>query len=187
MGLILASASPRRKELLRLITADFTTADAGFDEASCAEKTPEKLALALAQGKCRAAARRQAGDTVIGCDTVVDLEGRIFGKPSTREQAENMLRALSGKVHLVHTGVCIRRGRREECFTETTRVCFLQIPDRELQRYLDTPEPYDKAGGYGIQGWAARFIPYIEGCYFNVMGLPVSRLYAALLKISEND
>ncbi|MDO5601835.1 MAG: Maf family protein [Oscillospiraceae bacterium] len=187
MGLILASASPRRKELLSLITKDFTVCEADFDEAAEAEADPRKRALKLACGKCRAVWARFPGETVIGCDTVVDCGGRVFEKPRSRREAEGMLRALSGGAHLVHTGVCIRRGAKEERFTGTTRVWFAEIPDGELESYLDTPEPYDKAGGYGIQGWAARFIPRIEGCYFNVMGLPVSSLYAALLKICEND
>lgn len=185
MALLLASASPRRKELLQMITGDFMTVESGFDESNSMEKAPKLLAQRLAQSKCHAVAVENPGDTVIGCDTVVELDGKVFGKPQSREEAKEMLLALSGQQHKVHTGVCLCHEGREVSFVETTSVWFSEIPPEELEAYLDTDEPYDKAGGYGIQGWAARFIPKIEGCYFNVMGLPVARLYAALAELKK--
>lgn len=184
MSLILASGSPRRRELLALITPEYTVLPSDFDESALTAPTPRELALALARGKCGAVAALRPGDTVLGCDTVVEFGGRVFGKPRDKEDARRMLTALSGADHWVHTGVCLRRGERELCETASTRVRFYPIPAAELEAYLNTDEPYDKAGGYGIQGRAALFCEEIEGCYYNVMGLPVSRV-ARMLKNFE--
>lgn len=180
MALILASGSPRRKELLRLIVPDFLVEPADVDERAIAAPTPAALVRALALAKCRAVAALRPGDLVLGCDTVVDVDGQVLGKPADREQAAAMMRLLSGRSHLVHTGVALRQGGREQVFSETTRVRFAPLTETEIAAYADTDEPYDKAGAYGIQGYAARFVEGIEGCYFNVMGLPVRRVYAAL-------
>lgn len=185
MALILASASPRRRELLSLITKDFTVETSRVDEAAITAPTPAKLAQALADAKCRAVAARHPEDIVIGCDTVVDYAGRVFGKPKDHEDALRMLRALSGAQHHVHTGVCIAFPGGEERFTVTTKVKFYPIEEAQLEAYAATGEPYDKAGAYAIQGGAAAFCEGLEGCYYNVMGFPVSRVARALAKIVE--
>lgn len=185
MALILASASPRRRELLSLITKDFTVETSRVDEADITAPTPAKLAQALADAKCRAVAARHPEDIVIGCDTVVDYAGRVFGKPKDHEDALRMLRALSGAQHHVHTGVCIAFPGGEERFTVTTKVKFYPIEEAQLEAYAATGEPYDKAGAYAIQGGAAAFCEGLEGCYYNVMGFPVSRVARALAKIVE--
>ena len=182
MSLILASASPRRRELLRLITTEFTALAGDLDESAVKAASPKELALALGRGKCEALARRYPADTVIGCDTVVDWNGQVFGKPRDARDARRMLRALSGADHLVHTGVWVSKNGRGEGFAATTRVRFYPLSDRQIEDYIATGEPFDKAGGYGIQGAAALFCEEIEGCYYNIMGLPVSRLARLLRK-----
>lgn len=183
--LLLASKSPRRRELMALITLDFEVEDTRYDESGIQEASPCLLARRLGTAKANAAFVRHPQDVVIGCDTVVELQGNPLGKPLNSQQAKEMLLALSGKMHRVHTGVCLclPHGQTPVCFTETTEVYFSPIPKKEIEAYVETDEPYDKAGGYGIQGWAARFIPRINGCYYNVMGLPVPALYQHLRQI----
>lgn len=173
--LILASGSPRRRELLSLYTTDFTVCASDFDESAVTADTPTELVEMLAQGKCRAVSAQHPGAVVIGCDTVVDVKGEVFGKPHSVEDARRMLRALSGAVHEVHTGVCISDGTRTESFVDTCRVKFFPISEAEIERYAATEEPYDKAGAYAIQGRAALWLDRIEGDYYTIMGLPVSR------------
>lgn len=180
MSLILASASPRRKELLARITPDFTVLTSAFDESAVTAPTPRDTALALARGKCLAVAAQHPADVVVGCDTVVEFAGQVFGKPHSREDARRMLTALSGADHYVHTGVAIAQNGGCETFAVTTRVRFFALSEAEIEAYIATDEPYDKAGGYGIQGAAALFCEEIEGDYYNIMGLPVSRLARAL-------
>ena len=173
--LILASGSPRRRELLSLYTTDFTVCVRDFDESAVTAPTPAQLVEQLAIGKCLAVAKQHPDAVVIGCDTVVDVDGAVFGKPHDAEDAKRMLRALSGREHRVHTGVCICRGRRAAATVETTVVHFSPIAEDDLCAYVRTPEPYDKAGAYAIQGHAALWCAGIEGCYYNIMGLPVHR------------
>ena len=180
MPIILASASPRRRELLSLITPEFQVVTSEVDESAVHAATPSGLALALACAKCGEVARTHFSDTGIGCDTVVEVGGKVFGKPRDKADARRMLQAYSGRSHLVHTGVCICKAGLCERFSATTKVTFCPMTKAEIEAYISTDEPYDKAGAYGIQGGAARFVRAIEGCYFNVMGLPVSRVYAAL-------
>lgn len=184
MSLILASGSPRRRELMSLITPDYTVCTSDVDESRIVGETPADTACKLAQAKCLAVAKDHPEDVVIGCDTVVEFEGQIFGKPKNREDAVRMLTALSGTSHQVHTGVCICKGEQMEQLVCTSQVQFDVIDPQLLQRYVDTDEPYDKAGGYAIQGTAALFCLGIQGCYYNIMGFPVSRV-AALLKNFE--
>ncbi len=184
MSMILASASPRRKELLAMIRPEFTVLPSGFDESGLTAESPAELARALARGKCRWVSQEHPEDLVIGCDTVVDFEGQVFGKPKDKADARRMLTALSGADHWVHTGVCIRRGEREELAVVSTRVRFFPLSPQEIEEYISTDEPYDKAGGYGIQGKAALFCQGIEGCYYNVVGFPVSQV-ARMLKNFE--
>lgn len=181
MSMILASGSPRRKELLAMIDPDFAVITSEVDESAITAPTPADTALALATAKCKAVAKDHPEDVVIGCDTVVDCGGKIFGKPASRADAVDMLHALSGKAHQVHTGVCVCQGDVCKHFVATSTVRFYPIEEAAIQAYVDTPEPYDKAGGYAIQGTAALFCEGIDGCYYNIMGLPVSRL-ARLLK-----
>lgn len=175
MKLILASASPRRRELLNLYTSDFTVCASDFDESTVSAPTPEKLVESLARGKCLAVAAQNPGCLVVGSDTVVDVNGEVFGKPHSRADALRMLHALSGKTHLVHTGVCVSDGARTESFVDSCEVTFFPIPEPELEAYVQTAEPYDKAGGYAIQGRAALWLDGIRGDYYTIMGLPVSR------------
>ena len=182
--LILASGSPRRRELLSLYTTDFTVCVSDFDESAVTAPTPAQLVEQLAIGKCLAVAKQHPDAVVIGCDTVVDVDGTVFGKPHDAEDAKRMLRALSGREHRVHTGVCICRGRRAAATVETTVVHFSPIAEDDLCAYVRTPEPYDKAGAYAIQGHAALWCAGIEGCYYNIMGLPVHRTAQLLRELT---
>ena len=156
--LILASGSPRRRELLSLYTTDFTVCVSDFDESAVTAPTPAQLVEQLAIGKCLAVAKQHPDAVVIGCDTVVDVDGTVFGKP-----------------HQVHTGVCIAKGDRAEHFVDSCKVTFFPLGEEEIAFYTATPEPYDKAGAYAIQGRAALWLDRIEGDYYTIMGLPVSR------------
>lgn len=138
MSLILASGSPRRKELLALITPEYTVLPSDFDESTLTAPTPRELALALARGKCGAAAALRPGDTVLGCDTVVEFGGRVFGKPRDKEDARRMLTALSGADHWVHTGVCLRRGSGS-CARPPARGCGFTPSRRRSWRRILTP------------------------------------------------
>ena len=180
--LILASGSPRRKELLALVTPDFTVKVSDVDESAITAPTPAGLAKALARAKCLAVAETEPEALVLGSDTVVEFEGEVFGKPKNRQDAQRMLQALSGKRHYVHTGVCMAQGDHIENFVVSSAVDFIPIEEADLQGYIDTKEPYDKAGGYAIQGHAAVWCKGIEGCYYNIMGLPVSQVAQALKK-----
>lgn len=180
MEIVLASASPRRRELMARITPEFTVRAADVDERAITAGTPALLARRLAEAKCRAVARDFGHCAVIGCDTVVDVDGAVFGKPAGPGDARRMLRALSGRAHLVHTGVFLHTPSRALGFTETTRVTFAPLSDAELDAYIATDDPYDKAGAYGVQSGASKFVTGVEGCFFNVMGFPVSRVYTAL-------
>ena len=175
MNLILASGSPRRRELLSLYTTDFTVCASDFDESAVTADTPAQLVEKLARGKCLAVAAQHPGTVVLGCDTVVDVNGEVFGKPHSVEDAKRMLRALSGATHAVHTGVCVSDGKRTESFVDSCRVTFFPLSEEEIDFYASTQEPYDKAGAYAIQGRAAVWLDAIEGDYYTIMGLPVSR------------
>jgi septum formation protein len=182
MALILASQSPRRKVLMGFITTDFTV-DVCMEEEKVEEGTPADQAVQqLALQKAKWVAKRHPGDVVIGCDTVVAIDGEILGKPKSEEDAANMLRKLSGKKHQVYTGVALVQDDREECFVSTTGVKFYELEDELVDWYVATGEPADKAGAYGIQGNGSILVEGLEGDYFTVMGLPVGRLYRELKK-----
>lgn len=172
--IILASKSPRRKELLSLITSDFEIKTADVDETLPDGITPEKAVEYLSKIKAQPFAN--GTDTIIGADTVVTIDNKILGKPKDREDAFAMLRMLSGKVHSVFTGVTVIKPGAEVTFSVQTKVRFFDLSDEGIHSYLSTGEPYDKAGAYGIQGKGALLVESIEGDYFNVVGLPVSRL-----------
>ena len=180
-SIILASQSPRRQELLAVITPDFEVVVSDVDEILPEGMTPEEAPVYLASIKADAVARSYPDRTVIGADTVVLLDGKLLGKPVDRQDAENMLHALSGRVHTVITGCCIISGGRRFSFAETTRVEFCPLTDREIDEYIATGEPFDKAGAYGIQGKGAVLVKGIVGDYYNVMGLPVAALKRELI------
>ena len=184
--LILASGSPRRQELLGMITRDFTVKVSQVDESAITAPDPAALARALGRAKCLAVSRENPGQLVLGCDTVVEFQGQVFGTPKDKEDARRMLTALSGATHLVHTGVCLARDGKVLSRVETSQVDFLPIEEADLEGYLDTDEPYDKAGAYAIQGHAALWCSAIRGTYFNIMGLPVC-LVAQMLKQFEEE
>ena len=190
MRLILASASPRRAEILRDAGYHFTMLSSAVDETPYPDEFPQDLVQRLAKTKADLAAARAVGPAIlIAADTEVVLDGQIFGKPRSSDDALRMLTKLSGRTHTVLTGVCLIRLPDAEriSFVETTLVTFAQLSDEEITRYLATGEPHDKAGAYAIQGYAARYIPRIEGCYFNVVGLPLARLQQALTKLGWTE
>lgn len=190
MKLILASASPRRAEVLRDAGYHFTVLSSAIDETPYPDESPQDLVLRLAQTKADLAAARAVGPAIlIAADTEVVLDGHIFGKPRSSDDARSMLEKLSGRLHTVLTGVALVRLPDVELrsFVESTLVQFAPLSDEEIGRYLATGEPHDKAGAYAIQGYAARYIPRIEGCYFNVVGLPVARLQHALSELGWRE
>lgn len=170
--LILASKSPRRKELLSLITENFEIKTANVDEALPEGITPDKAVEYLS--KIKAEPFANGVDTVIGADTVVAVDGKILGKPANRQEAFDMLKTLSGKYHSVFTGVTIIKPEDTVTFSVETRVKFFDLTDDEINAYIATGECDDKAGAYGIQGKGALLVEKIDGDYFNVVGLPVS-------------
>lgn len=178
MNIILASQSPRRKELLeRMGIRSFKTISPDIDERAFDGLSPAELVETLSREKSRAVAERAGDeDIIIAADTVVALDGAILGKPEDETDAFKMLTLLSGVRHQVYTGVTVRRGG--ECVTEheVTDVSFRELSEEEIERYISTGEPMDKAGAYGIQGYGALLVEGISGDYYNVMGLPVCRL-----------
>jgi septum formation protein len=190
--LILASTSPRRAEILRDAGIAFDVRAPQIDEARLPSESAEKMAARLAEAKARAAAE-SAGDKnsviIIGADTAVELDGEIFGKPRDAAYAREMLSYLSGRTHYVVTGIYVLRlpDGAARYAVETTAVTFARLDQKEIDAYVTSGEPLDKAGGYAIQGRAGRYIPRIEGCYFNVVGLPLARLYALLGELGWRD
>lgn len=183
MNLILASQSPRRKELLALFGIPFTVRVADIDETM--DPGGEAAAEVARVSRCKAlAVERTDDDVVIAADTIVVCRGRILGKPHSPQEAAEMLRLLSGRDHQVMTGVTVLRGDREAVFTEITDLHFRELTDAEILRYVATGEPMDKAGSYGIQGGAALFCSRLVGDYYNVMGLPVCRLGEVLRQLA---
>ena len=183
MELILASQSPRRKELLALFGIPFVIRVADIDETMDLEKPPfEEVARV---SRCKAlAVPREAEDIVVAADTIVVCEGRVLGKPHSEQEAVEMLHLLSDRDHQVMTGVTVLRGAEAITFTDVTDLHFRALSDWEIQRYVDSKEPMDKAGSYGIQGGAALFCEKMVGDYYNVMGLPVCKLHALLKEIA---
>lgn len=183
MKVYLASKSPRRMELLCALGAEVTAIPANIDESAFSAPSPCELVHLLAEEKALSAQAPEANIPLIAADTVVDLDGRILGKPRGEADACAMLHALSGRGHLVHTGVAVRLGDRLLADTVTTRVFFRELTDEQIRAYLQTGEPFDKAGAYGIQGRGSLFVHRIEGDYFTVVGLPICRLNELLKEI----
>ncbi len=190
--LVLASQSPRRQELLRNAGIEFIVQSADVDETPLAGETPRATAERLARDKARAVASARPADFVLGADTIVVVDGAVLGKPSDAADARRMLRLLSGRAHQVTTGVCLIVPRKlpnakpemplEDTRSETTTVRFQPLTEEDITFYIGHGEPMDKAGAYAIQGIASRWIPRIEGCYFNVVGLPVPLVWRMLRK-----
>jgi septum formation protein len=188
--LVLASASPRRQELLRNAGISFTVQPADVDETPLPDELPRACAERLAREKALAVWRTRPQDRVLGADTIVVVDETILGKPADAADAARMLRRLSGRVHCVITGVCVveavARGQLPvasgelRTASETTLVTMNELSDEEIRDYIATGEPMDKAGAYAIQGMASRWIPRIEGDYSNVVGLPVALVFAML-------
>ena len=184
MKIILASASPRRRELMRYITEDFEAVSMDCDETLPDDIEPKAASEYLAVLKAKAAAKNYHDCIVIGCDTTVILGGEILGKPRDKAQCIADISKLSGKTHQVITGCCIISGGTVRAFSEVTDVTFRKLKPSEIETYAETDEPYDKAGGYGIQGLGSALISHIDGDFFNVVGLPVARLFNELKKLS---
>jgi septum formation protein len=184
--LILASASPRRAELLRNAAIPFIIDPAHVPEQPLPGETPQTYAQRLARDKALAVFARHPNDAVLGADTVV-IDEHLLEKPSDPEDAIRMLRLLSGRTHQVITGVCLVMSGYERSEADTTQVTFAQLSDRDIAEYVRSGEPMDKAGAYGIQGLASRWVTRIEGCYFNVVGLPVPRVYRMLREAERSE
>ena len=183
MQLILASASPRRKELLGLFHVPFTIRVADIDETMDNTKSPFDEVARVSRLKALAV-ERQEDDIVIAADTIVVCDSRVLGKPKNEAEAVSMLRLLSGRDHQVMTGCTVLRGNRAETFTEVTDLHFRELSRKEIENYVASGEPMDKAGSYGIQGGAALFCERMAGDYYNVMGLPVCRLGQVLKQVA---
>ena len=186
MKIILASASPRRKELLSMLGMDFEIIPSQKEEIMPAGLSPEETVMQLARSKCnevRELLREGEKDAVIiSADTIVWIDGKILGKPSGEKEAFEMLSALSGRTHSVYTGICVNSA----VSFEKSEVRFAQLSEEEIRAYIATREPMDKAGAYGIQGLGGMFIEHIDGDYFNIMGLPIHRLYLMLKEQGVN-
>jgi septum formation protein len=189
MKLILASTSPRRAEILRSAGIPFEICAVQVDEAALPGETARAMVARLAEAKARDAAARINGSgndvVIVSADTTVELDGEIFGKPLDSAHARGMLAKLSGRTHSVLTGIFLLKlpANETRATVENSYVTFSTLSEQELAAYADSGEPLGKAGAYGIQGAAGRFIPKIEGCYFNIVGLPVARLYGLLREL----
>ncbi len=181
MKILLASASPRRKELIKLISDNVRIVPADCDETVSEKLSAEETVLYLSKIKGKAVFGEINDDEVIvSADTVVALDGKILGKPHSKEQAADMLKTLSGRIHRVYTGVTLMNKEKSISFSECTEVEFFKLSDEDIEKYIKTGEPFDKAGAYGIQGVGSLLVKKINGDYFNVVGLPVAHLYREL-------
>lgn len=184
--LVLASSSPRRQELLRNARCVFKVIPAHIEEQQRDGESPAEYARRLARDKARAVFDQLArnhgpgGLFVLGADTIVVVDGHVLEKPADEEDAARMLKMLSGRAHEVTTGVCLVGPDFEDVRSESTQVSFTAMGEDEIADYIATGEPMDKAGAYGIQGMASRWVSKVEGCYFNVVGLPVQLVYRML-------
>jgi len=177
--IVLASQSPRRKEILAQAGIPFVVRVSGIEEVRGPDEAPEAYVERLAREKASAVEALEE-DYVLAADTTVVIDGHVLEKPRNQEDAAAMLRLLSGRRHAVLTGVCLRHQGRLHSGVEATEVRFAELSEEEITRYAGSGEPMDKAGAYAIQGLASKFIRGIEGCYFNVVGLPVRRVYEML-------
>ncbi len=183
LPVILASASPRRRELLTLVGIAHEVRPADIDETLLEGETPVGHSERLARGKAHAIAERSGDAVVIAADTIVVVDGDILGKPRDAAHAAAMLRRLSGRQHTVYTAIAVARGAQTESAVEAVEVVFRTLTDAEIAAYIATGEPMDKAGAYGIQGFGATIVERVEGDYFSVMGLGMRRLVALLERV----
>jgi septum formation protein len=189
LPLILASASPRRLELMRQLGLKFETVPSDADELLCEELSPGELARINACRKACAVAEQYPEAVVVGMDTMVALNGRVYGKPSSMDHARKMLAELAGHEHVVVTGVCLMqlRARRKKVFAELTRVTLRSLAAREIDAYYERANPLDKAGAYGIQEHGELIVESIQGSFSNVVGLPMERVQAELRDFLETQ
>ncbi|OQA50146.1 MAG: Septum formation protein Maf [Firmicutes bacterium ADurb.Bin300] len=187
MALVLASASPRRREIMRLAGYSFSVINPNADESVPENLNAKQVAQQLSLTKAQTAIQLVNDDDVVVCaDTIVEIDGQILGKPRSRDEAFDMLKTLSGKTHIVYTGVTVAKSKNFETFSEKTLVTFYELSNSEINNYIDTKEPFDKAGAYGIQGIGCVLVKKIRGDYFNVMGLPIARLSRVLSKYADS-
>ena len=180
--IILASASPRRKEILELADLKFDVMPSDAQEITT-KTAPNEVVMELASIKAKDIYKKSEKQSmIVGADTVVSYQGQILGKPTDEADAKRMLTMLSGQTHEVYTGVCIIEDGKTKTFYEETKVTFYEISDEQIDHYIKTGEPMDKAGSYGIQGKAAVFIKGIEGDYYNVVGFPIARFLQEITK-----
>lgn len=180
MNMILASGSPRRKELLQILGYPFEVIVSDFEETIDESNKLEDEIKKLSYGKAKTVFDKYQDDLVIGADTIVTIDNKVLGKPKTDDKAFEMLKELSGKKHTVITGVTIMTKNKIDTFAVVSDVYFNELTDEEINQYIKTKEPLDKAGGYAIQGISSKFIKKIDGDYYAIMGLPVSELYTRL-------
>jgi septum formation protein len=182
--IVLASKSPRRHELLRGLGIAFEIRTRDTDESFADQLQNEEIALFLAEVKAKAMTdSMQDNELIITADTIVCLDEEVLNKPQSADEAHHMLRMLSGRMHRVYTGVCLMSYEKHQLFYDETRVYFRELSDEEIRYYVENYKPFDKAGSYGAQEWMGYVgVERIEGSYFNVMGLPVHKLYAELLR-----
>lgn len=180
--IILASASPRRKEILELADLKFDVMPSDAQEITT-KTAPNEVVMELASIKAKDIYKKSEKQSmIVGADTVVAYQGQILGKPTDEADAKRMLTMLSGQTHEVYTGVCVIEDGKTKTFYEETKVTFYEISDEQIDHYIKTGEPMDKAGSYGIQGKAAIFIKGIEGDYYNVVGFPIARFLQEITK-----
>ena len=184
--LILASGSPRRKELLELADISFEIVVSEIEETIGAYSSPADIVMSLALQKASAVVEHHEDSVVLGADTIVTYESRILGKPKDEAEAKEILQLLSGKTHEVYTGVALVSKEKTITFYERTEVMFWELTEEEIDAYIGTKEPLDKAGSYGIQGKGSIFVQHIQGDYYSVVGLPIARLVREL-KQFDND
>lgn len=183
--IMLASMSPRRRELMHLLPVKFEVCAVDIDETIDKNKEPSANAMEIARLKAQAARELYDDAIIIGCDTVVAIGDKILGKPKDEDDAERILLELSGAEHSVYTGVCILNGEKTIQFYDSANVKMKELTDAEISWYIGTGEPMDKAGAYGIQGYGALFIERINGDYYSVVGLPVCKLNSELKNITQ--
>jgi len=181
--LILASSSPRRKEILKQVQPQFDIITREVDETVEALLAPEEQVMTLAIRKAEAVAKDNVDAYVIGADTLVFYQDEALGKPKSYDEAKQMLTLLSGNTHFVYTGTCIFHENKKQVFYEKTKVTFWELTEKEIEDYIRTGEPFDKAGSYGIQGYGATLVKEIHGDYFSVVGLPIAKLYRTLTQM----
>ncbi|MCI1965612.1 MAG: Maf family protein [Oscillospiraceae bacterium] len=185
--LLLASSSPRRSELLKKAGYEFTVVPANVNETFLRGTPPMQIVEQLSARKAQAVAKQHPEDTILAADTLVVFKGRILGKPKDAEAAKAMLKILSANVHQVYTGYTIISGKKFLCGHECTSVEFYALSPAEIDTYIKTEEPFDKAGAYGIQGRGALFVKRINGDYCNIVGLPIAKIHRILTGLKQKD